>query len=119
MRKIINTGTLGEQLACNWLRSQGFSILEQNYWLQNYEIDIIAQRLQFIHFIEVKTRSSLNFGQPESFVDNSKLDRMKIVAIQYLEEQPKFQKYWPQYDIIAVTLYQNNTHKIDYIRDLF
>lgn len=119
MQECSNIGILGEQLACTWLRAQGFVILEQNYRLRKLEVDIIAQRGQFIHFIEVKTRSSTSFGEPEQFVDTQKLEHMKSVAVQYLEEHPQLQELWPQYDIIAITRYANNRHQIHYIRDIF
>lgn len=118
MQKSINIGAQGENLARNWLQNQGFEILEHNYRLRNLEVDIIARRGQFVHFIEVKTRSSTNFGEPEDFVDSSKLERMKIVAVQYLEERPQLQKLWPQYDIIAIT-WKNNSPQIHYINDIF
>lgn len=119
MKDCIKIGNFGEKLAYNWLCTQKFTILEQNYRFLNYEVDIIAQKGQFIHFIEVKTRSSVNFGQPESFVNKNKLERIKTIAVKYIEEHPCLQQYWPQYDIIAITLYSKSSHKIDYIADIF
>ena len=49
-------GGRGEDIAMQWLRERGFLIVERNWRVGHYEIDIIAQRYDTLHFIEVKTR---------------------------------------------------------------
>ncbi|MCG2694717.1 YraN family protein, partial [Candidatus Parcubacteria bacterium] len=52
-------GNLGEGIACNYLKNEGFNIIERNYWKPWGEIDIIAQKGAILHFVEVKSVSSV------------------------------------------------------------
>ena len=58
-------GKLGEELAQQHLVKQGFAILERNYRKGRYEVDIIAYKEGLMVFVEVKTRSNLDYGDPE------------------------------------------------------
>lgn len=51
------TGTLGENLACEYLQQRGFVILDTNYWKKYGEIDVIARKSEMVYFVEVKTVS--------------------------------------------------------------
>jgi len=66
-------GKLGEKLAVDFLLKKGYDILEQNYRYQKAEIDIIAQHGQTLVVIEVKTRSTPDFGDPQDFVKPKKI----------------------------------------------
>lgn len=72
-------GIKGEQLAKAYLENLGFQIIERNYKTSFGEIDIIAQKDQVIHFIEVKTRTSSHFGFPYEAVDQQKVNKIKNV----------------------------------------
>ena len=61
-------GKKGEELAVEYLRENGYKILDRNWVFQKAEIDIIAQKDNFLAVIEVKTRSSTDFGLPQDFV---------------------------------------------------
>lgn len=60
----INIGNQGESLACEYLKKQGYKILERNYRIRGGEIDIVARDKDYLVFVEVKTRSSHEFGLP-------------------------------------------------------
>src|SRR5690606_40143305 len=66
------TGKKGEQLAKEFLEANNYVILETNYRYKKAEIDIIALKNNILAIIEVKTRTSIDFGEPESFVNNKK-----------------------------------------------
>jgi putative endonuclease len=66
------TGKAGEELAVKYLRSKGYTILETNWRLGRNEIDIIAEADHCLVVVEVKTRHSTDFGNPESFVTREK-----------------------------------------------
>lgn len=66
------TGKTGEKLAADWLE-KGFTILEKNWRHKRLEVDIIAEKDNLLHFIEVKSRSSQNYGLPEESVSLKKL----------------------------------------------
>ena len=73
-------GKLGEELAVDFLQQNGYDILETNWTFQKAEIDIIAQKENTLAIVEVKTRSSLEFGLPQDFVNPKKI-RLLVKAI--------------------------------------
>ena len=68
----IKTGNKGEDQAAEFLQRKGYEILARNYRYKHSEIDLIVQKSDLIVFVEVKTRSSSGFGEPEAFVDSKK-----------------------------------------------
>ena len=73
-------GKLGEELAVEFLRKNGYEILETNWTFQKAEIDIIAQKENILAVVEVKTRSSLEFGLPQDFVKPKKIQLLKVLG---------------------------------------
>ena len=67
-----NTGKKGEEMAATFLREKGMTILETNWRFGYLEADIIAKFEKTLVIIEVKTRKSNYFGEPESFVTKQK-----------------------------------------------
>jgi putative endonuclease len=102
----IVTGTTGEDLAADWLSAKGFAILTRNWRYGRYEIDVIASRNSVLHFIEVKSRKSTLFGNPEESVGRKKLNNIMQGAAGWLVEYPGHQRI--QYDVLAVTLGKND-----------
>lgn len=68
-------GLKGEAAARKYLKKQGYKILEKNYKTKFGEIDIIAEKDGTVAFIEVKTRTSEDFGAPREAVDKSRQTR--------------------------------------------
>ncbi len=68
-------GRAGEKRAVVFLKKKGFKILKTNYKTVFGEIDIIAQDKDTIVFIEVKTRTSDNYGVPSEAVDKRKQEK--------------------------------------------
>jgi putative endonuclease len=66
-------GKLGEELAVDFLIENGYEILETNWTFQKAEIDIIALKDNILAVVEVKTRSSLEYGLPQDFVKAKKI----------------------------------------------
>jgi len=77
-------GHKGEAAAVSYLESEGHRILEKNWRLHGYEIDIITTHGDCIVFVEVKTRTSEQWGDPQSFVGTQRMRRMINAAHQYL-----------------------------------
>lgn len=61
-------GSEHEQIAAEFLRKNGYNIIERNYYCRSGEIDIIAKEQKYLVFVEVKYRSSLQNGYPEEAV---------------------------------------------------
>ncbi len=77
-------GTLGEEKAVDYLEEKGYRILERNFRFDRGEIDIVAEENGVLVFIEVKTRHSQSFGNPEDAVTIAKRDQIRKVAEGYL-----------------------------------
>ena len=73
-------GKKGEKLVAEYLKKQGYKILEKNYRTPFGEADIIAEDGEEIAFIEVKTRTSDSYGQPSEAVGKDKQARYKRIA---------------------------------------
>src|SRR6476620_12257029 len=84
MAQHIELGKQTEQLAVNWLVDKGYSILHRNWRFGKYELDIIAIKDGLLHIVEVKVRSSTQFGFPEENVSTKKFNSIKLGAEEFL-----------------------------------
>jgi putative endonuclease len=82
-------GKKGEELAVEFLEQEGYEILERNWTYQKAEIDIIAQKESVLAVIEVKTRSSLDFGSPQDFVKQKKIQLLVKAVNAYINYREK------------------------------
>ena len=76
-------GRFGEDVAAEYLESQGFDVLARNYHCSMGEVDLICRRGGTLVFVEVKTRRSVEYGSPAAAVDAGKLRHMSRVAAFY------------------------------------
>lgn len=100
MAKHNDTGHWGEDIACEELVKQGYSIIERNWSTMRHEIDIIAGKGNRIIFAEVKTRTNID-DDPIDAIDRRKMLKMIAAAnlyIQSLSVEPEI-----QFDIFAIT----------------
>lgn len=109
-------GKLGEELAVEYLKKNGYTILNTNWTFQKAEIDIIAQIENTLAIIEVKTRSSLEFGLPQDFVKPKKIQLLVKAVDAYVNE--KDLDLDVRFDIIAVYK-ENKTFAIEHLIDAF
>jgi len=101
------TGILGEKLAKDYLKKRGYRIRETNYRCPEGEIDIVAEHKDYLVFIEVKTRRSLEFGSPEESVTADKRERLRSVAAHYQQAHDNLPQLW-RIDVVAIELDQKN-----------
>ncbi|WP_119788922.1 YraN family protein [Flavobacterium anhuiense] len=113
-------GKLGEDLAAAYLEENGYSIVERNFVIQKAEIDIIAQKDSILAIIEVKTRSSLDFGSPQDFVKQKKIQLLIKAVNAYINDRKKdFQEDLEiRFDIIAVHK-NGESFAIEHLTDAF
>lgn len=110
-------GKLGEQLAAQFLLDKGYVILERNFIFDKAEIDIIAQKEDdTIVVLEVKTRNSAFFGDPQSFVTPGKIKLLVKAANEYMISNDLATEV--RFDIISV-LKNNTTQKIEHFQNAF
>ena len=112
----IDTGKIGENLACSYLSKNGYKILERNFRIRGGEIDIIALDGQTLVYVEVKTRTSYVFGMPEEAVTLKKL--------KFLERASKFYRLRNQnlpllerIDVVGVDLLDFDNPKFTLIKN--
>jgi len=109
-------GKLGEELAVEFLRKNGYEILETNWTFQKAEIDIIAQKENTLAVVEVKTRSSLEFGLPQDFVKPKKIQLLVKAINEYVVS--KNLDVEVRFDIIAVHK-EDKSFAIEHLKDAF
>ena len=95
-----DTGKQGEQLAKEFLVANNYVIIETNYRYKKAEIDIIALKNDTLAIVEVKTRSSTDFGSPESFVNKKKIKLILDASNAYIAQHHL--DYNVSLDIISV-----------------
>ncbi len=108
-------GRVGEDIAANYIMKNGFDILDRNYKIKFAEIDIIAYKNDVVHFIEVKSRTSRDFGFAYEAVDNKKQEKIRKTAEIYLNQSNFFYNEI-SFDIIEIYY---DTKNINYIRGCF
>jgi len=109
-------GNKGEQLAVDFLIKKGYDIIERNYRFDKAEVDIIAQQKDTLAIVEVKTRSSKDFGNPQDFVNTKKIKLLvkavdEYVVMNDLDVEVRF-------DIIAIVK-QGKGFDIEHLEDAF
>jgi putative endonuclease len=111
-----NLGQEGEEIAKKYLTDKGYKIVEQNWRFKKYEIDLIATINNQLIIIEVKLRSSIEFGEPEEFVSNKKQHFLIAATAEYLKL--KNISLECRFDIISI-LRLNNTLRVKHLEDAF
>ena len=109
-------GKEGEAIAVAYLLEKGYSILETNWRFGKAEIDIIAQKEDILAVVEVKTRSSLEFGLPQEFVKPQKI-KLLVKAINEFVEKYDFDVE-VRFDIVAITKETTKLH-IEHLEGAF
>ena len=99
----ISVGKKGEELAQEFLKKQGYKILETNKHFSKFcEIDIIAEDKNTLVFCEVKTRKTDICGSPFEAITKSKYQNIKKGVFFYLQENPKYKKF--RIDAVSIIL---------------
>lgn len=115
------TGTLigaaGEDAAVDWLRAEGYYICERNWRAGRYEIDIIAQRWDEVHFVEVKTRRSQGWIAPEQAVDATKIRALRRAATAYAARH-RLSRYQLRFDLIAIETHPDGQRELRFVPDI-
>lgn len=109
-------GKKGEQLAVDFLLKKGYTIIERNYRFDKAEVDIIAQIKETLAIVEVKTRSSKFFGDPQDFLKPKQIQRIVKAVNEYVIENGLDVEV--RFDIIAIVK-ENTKFKIEHLEDAF
>lgn len=112
-------GKQGEVLARQYLRSQGYQILEENFRTKIGEIDLIAQKGETICFVEVKTRQSCFQGHPYEAVDPWKIRKLSQMAVSYLKYKYGTIEIQSRFDVISIVQHKEGPARIQHIKNAF
>jgi len=109
-------GKKGEQLAVEFLQKNGYKILDRNWRYKKAEVDIIAQKNDILAVVEVKTRSSNYFGNPQDFVNQKKIQLLVEAINEYVISKDLDVEV--RFDIVAI-LSNKNSFEIEHLEDAF
>lgn len=93
------------------MEEEGYFILDRNYRNRYGEIDIIAKRDKCLIFIEVKTRTNLEYGDPLEAINKLKISRIKRLASFYIASN-KLSGFNPRFNVISIIINRSLIKKI-------
>jgi len=111
-------GSKGEDLAVQYLKKKGFKVIERNYHCSEGEIDLVAREKNTLVFVEIKARSSSEFGLPQEAVDRFKQKKIIQSARIYLAEHHLSEEIPARFDVVAIQLTPAGP-QIELIKDAF
>ena len=104
-------------MAVLYLQQNGFVLLHQNWRHGHWEVDVIAHKNSVLHFIEVKTRRTKNFGHPEESVNKKKIQNLVNASEEYLYQNPEWKRI--QFDVLSITILKNLPAEYFLIEDVY
>jgi len=109
-------GIIGEQIAVDFLIEKGYTIKARNWRFKKAEIDIIAELENILIAVEVKTRSTNDFGDPQEFIKPKQKNLLITAMNEYVIS--KDLEVDVRFDIIGIIKNQKET-KIEHLEDAF
>lgn len=101
MASHLEIGREGEKLAEAYLAEHGYTMLHRNWRYGKYEVDLITIKNDMLRFIEVKYRSSSQYGQPEEAVNKKKIRDLLQAIEQFLYLNPQYNDF--RLDVLSIT----------------
>ncbi len=117
-------GNIGENVACDFIKGQGFLVVDRNYQKSWGELDIVAIKDEVIHFFEVKSVTGGCFGphdahSPEDNVHGLKVCRIRRMVQTYLEDKKRGLDADFRFHILCVFMnMKTRKAKVKWIKDL-
>lgn len=112
-------GSYGEGLAREYLVGLGYRVLEENFRHKLGEIDLIVQDGKTVCFVEVKTRVSLEQGQPYEAVTPWKIRKLTQMALFYLKHKFHTLEILSRFDVVSIVRDHENPPQIKHIKNAF
>ncbi len=113
-------GDFGEAKAKEYLKAKGLKFIQSNYKYFKKEIDLIFydKKNKIIIFVEVKTRKSKAFGEPEEAINHFKQINIRQAATGFLKNFPEYDDYDIRFDSVSVYT-GNDVPEINHIENAF
>jgi putative endonuclease len=115
----LRLGKRGENLACQFLRKNGYKILYRNFrGRTGGEIDVVCRDRDTLVFVEVKTRTSEDFGRPFDAVDRDKRKRISRGGLAWLRllDNPDILF---RFDVVEVVIAEGAEPRLELLRNAF
>ena len=109
-------GAFGEEMAAAYLQQKGYEILERNWKFRSAEVDIMAKKDNTLAVVEVKTRSSIEFGLPQDFVKPKKIRHLLDAVNEYITSNDL--GFEVRFDIMAIHK-DGDRFIMDHLEDAF
>lgn len=113
------SGRRAEELAAEFLRAQGFEIVQRNYLRRLGELDVIARRADLLVIAEVRTRASAAYGGAAASVDRRKQQRITRAATALLQQRADLARLAVRFDVIVVSDPHGAAPRIEWIEHAF
>lgn len=110
-------GKKGEEIAVKFLKTKGFKIVETNYRIRGGEIDIVAIEQDALVYVEVKTRTSNEFGYPEESITPRKIKYLVRTAKFYRNSKKNLPEL-ERIDVISIDLSNPQKALVRHIRNV-
>ena len=107
----------GEEIAVKYLKNLGFKIIDRNFRARNTEIDIVAVHKATLVFVEVKTRTSNQFGTPLEQITYWKLKSLVKAAQYYKITHPKLPDLM-RIDAVSVKMFAGENINVEHIKNI-
>jgi putative endonuclease len=112
-------GRQGEEAAAHYLEKNNYQVLCRNYSCRLGEIDIVANERDVIVFVEVRSRSSGDYGLPQESVTSRKKMKLRQLAWHYLKAVGKTSAAF-RFDVIAILFDgDGRVKKLEHIENAF
>ena len=117
MAKHNELGKQGEEYAADYLEEQGYEILDRNWMCGHKDLDIVATKDGTLVIVEVKTRSSMDWGDPEEAVNERKIKNIVWAADAYIRF--KCLDMDVRFDIISIIMDDAGDYRVEHIKQAF
>ncbi len=117
MVKHSKIGIKGEQIATDFLLNKGYIILHRNWRSGKKELDIIAVYRDVLVIVEIKTRTTYDFGYPEEAVNKKKQQFLKFAAEAFVSTHPQYINI--RFDIVSILMDDENVKEILHFEEAF
>ncbi|MBR5159592.1 MAG: YraN family protein [Bacteroidaceae bacterium] len=110
-------GKEGENYAADYLDEQGYEILDRNWMCGHKDLDIVASKEGTLVFVEVKTRSTMDWGDPEEAVNEKKIRNLVHAADAYIRYNRLDMDV--RFDIISIIMDDTGFYRVEHIEQAF
>jgi putative endonuclease len=116
----VSLGTDGEALARKYLEEKGYELIKENFRYQRAEIDLIMkdEKAKQLVFVEVKTRKTKSFGEPQESVNEAKQLQLIKSAEGFLMDDYEYSEYEKRFDVVAIYI-ENGKEIINHLENAF